>query len=173
MKKFILILLFAIFLAGCGYKPAAHQARKALKDRIYIDAKMNLKDLENSVIVKDALNDAIISRFGSSVSSEDMADTVISVALKDVTFKPLLVDSMGYSTVYRAIVELDFEVKRKTDENSKIDRFSTSGNYDFNSESLSVISDKNRFEAIKEAARNAIESFISKMAIKGYRQTER
>jgi len=45
--------------------------------------------------------------------------------------------------------------------------FSTSGEYDFPVEANSVISDTNRFEAIKYASLDALNEFVSKISVKG------
>ncbi len=166
MRNITLLAVLLLFLGGCGYKPASVEARKVLKNDVYVDSRVNLKDLENSVIIKDSLNEAIISRFGGRIASEADAETRINIHLNDVTFKTLLTDNRGYSVVYRAIVKLDFEVADKT--GTIQDRFATYGNYDFSSEANSVISDKKRFEAIKQASQHAIDEFISKIAVKGY-----
>lgn len=51
----------------------------------------------------------------------------------------------------------------------KVEKLTVSGEYDFSIESNSVISDSNRFEAIREAAADSLDEFVSKIAIKGLR----
>lgn len=51
----------------------------------------------------------------------------------------------------------------------KVEKLTVSGEYDFSIESNSVISDSNRFEAIRAAASDSLDEFVSKIAIKGLR----
>ena len=46
-----------IFYLGCGYKPMSYFANKALGDKVYVKLKINLENPEESVRIKDMINE--------------------------------------------------------------------------------------------------------------------
>ncbi|MDD3342277.1 MAG: LPS assembly lipoprotein LptE [Sulfurospirillaceae bacterium] len=165
MKQFFLgILLSVLLLSGCGYKPTTHYAREILGQKIYAEVIISRKDPRNSVLIKDAVNEAIVSRFGAKITSQEEADTVLNVSIEAVNFSPTVYDQYGYVIAYKAIVSLVIFYENK---NGKKVKTTTMGEYDFSIEANSVISDSSRFNAIKYASLDAIDEFISKIAIKG------
>ena len=163
--RYILILIFTIlFINGCGYKPTSVYAKKVLGEKIYTDVKVYLRDPENAVLIKDAINEAVISRFKGRLAPKKEADSQIIISLSSVSFRPLQYDKNGYVVYYRAVTTLNIIYK-----NSKISKsINVSGNYDFPIEPNSVISDTKRFEAIRESSKKALDKFISKISIIGY-----
>jgi len=160
-----LILLFTLFLfIGCGYKPASLYSKKVLGDRIYTDVKVYLRDPENAVLIKDAINEAVVSRFKGRLSTKKDATSQIIISLSSVSFRPLQYDKNGYVVYYRAITTLNIIYKNKNMTKS----INVSGNYDFPIEPNSVISDTKRFEAIRESSKKALDKFISRISIIGY-----
>ena len=157
------IVLFAMVLFGCGYKPMTEYSKKIFTDRVYVDVDVYLRDPENAVLVKDALNEAIISRFDTKLTSKKDATTQLRVKFKRVTFNPIQYDSNGYAIFYRAKVMLNIDYMI----NNKKGYEMVEGYYDFPIEPNAVISDSKRFEAIRFGAKKAIDSFISLMAVKG------
>jgi hypothetical protein len=153
-----------IMLSGCGYKPTSHYAREMLGQKIYAEVIISRKDPRNSVLIKDAVNEAIVSRFGAKIVSKEEADTVLNVSIGSVTFSPTVYDQYGYVIAYKALVKLSITYQ---DSNGKSEKVSTSGEYDFSIEANSVISDTSRFNAIKYSSLDAIDEFVSKIAIKG------
>jgi len=66
MKKIIQsIILFLILanLVGCGYTPSAKFARQTMGDKISTSVIISAVDPENTVIMKDAVDSAIIKVF--------------------------------------------------------------------------------------------------------------
>ncbi len=162
MKKLLIIL--ALLFGGCGYKEISQYSKAVLGEKIYTNVKISVIDPENAVLIKDALNEAIISRFKSSLTNRQNASSKITISLKKVKFIPLQYNKNGYVISYRAKTMLEVELYAK----KKNRKFVVSGNYDFPIEPNSVISDSKRFEAIKESSKKALDSFISKVAAIGY-----
>jgi len=158
-------MLFLI--SGCGYKPTAYYAKQALGNKIYAEVTMSRQDPRNSVIIQDAVNEAIVSRFSAKLVSKEEADSVLKVKINSTSFSPTIYDLYGYVIAYKATVVLAFEYEDKL--NGKVQKITTSGEYDFMITTNSIISDSSRFEAIKSAANDALDEFVSKMAIKGLR----
>jgi hypothetical protein len=160
-----LFLLIFVFFSGCGYKPTYIYTKKVLGDDIYVDVDISLTDPQNSVLITDAINEAVISKFRSNLTRDKKsASSQLYLSLGSVSFKPIQYDENGYVIAYKTYVTLS---SRYIDKYKKTKSISTSGNYDFNIEANSVISDNKRFEAIKFAALKAIDELISKISIKG------
>ncbi len=155
---------FSIFLlSGCGYKPMSEYTKKVFTDKIYVDVNVYLRDPENAVLVKDALNEAVISRFNAKLTSKKSATTQLKVKFGRVAFTPIQYDSNGYAIFYRAKVSLN--ISYKIDDKRGQER--VEGYYDFPIEPNAVISDAKRFDAIRFGAQKAIDSFVSIMAMRG------
>jgi len=165
MKIGWFFLVFVLFFNGCGYKPTYIYTKKVLGDDIYVDVDISLKDPQNSVLITDAVNEAVISKFRSNlVRDKKRASAQLYISLKKVKFKPIQYDKNGYVIAYKTYVSLK---TRYIDKKNKSKTITTSGNYDFSIEANSIISDNKRFEAIKFAALKAIDELISKISIKG------
>jgi len=162
--KFLSSLLIVFIFVGCGYKPSVKYTRKVLGERIHVNVSISRKDPKNSVLIKDAVNEAVIGRFGASLSDEKSADTNLYVTIGSTSFTPTAYDADGYVISYKAKVTLKTKYTTKT---GKTKSFTTIGEYDFPIEANSVISDTKRFEAIKYASMDAINEIISKIAIIG------
>lgn len=162
MKYLIPVLL--LLLAGCGYKPASHFSKQVLGEHIYVDTKIDLKYPENLVLIQDALNRAVVTRFHSKISRPEDASVVVKVKLKDINFDSLSYDQFGYVSAYRANVTLSFNVKGL----NIADTYEGVGKYDFPIEANAVISDSKRSDAIQFASEKAIDGFIAHASIKGY-----
>lgn len=171
--RFILGLIFAVFVIGCGYKPISKIADSVLDDRIYVDVVIDKSEPKNSVFIKDAVREGIVSRLNKSLSDKQNANTFISVSTKSLNYQATVYDEYGYISAYRAILRLEFKTKFK---DGKTENITTSGEYDFSIARRvrstryadSVISDAERYEAIKEASKEAFDEYISRLALKGY-----
>ena len=126
MKKFFGFLIILV-LVGCGYKPSSQYTRDILGNSIYADVSISREDPKNSVLIKDAVNEAIITRLGSKLSPKEMAYTKLFVKIDSVSFSPILYDKDGYVISYKATVSLDIRYSNEDIMND----FSTSGEYDF------------------------------------------
>lgn len=166
MRAFLIFI--TLFFLGCGYKPASVYTKNVLGKKIYTQVIVYLRDPENAVLIKDAINEAVVSRFKGSLVPKKYADSQIIISLQSVNFIPLEYDKDGYIIYYRAITSLKIAYKSK---NGKTRNIYVSGNYDFPIEPNSVISDTKRFEAIKESSKKALDKFISEIAILGYQKS--
>jgi hypothetical protein len=164
MRSIVGFILFVLFLSSCGYKPTAIYTKNVLGTKIYADVETSLEDPENSILIKDAINEAIINKFHSNLSSKSEATSTLHIKLHSVKFQPIEYDSNGYVIAYKTLVSLKTTY---SDKNSQKQTLMSSGDYDFNIQSLSIISDTKRFNAIKEASQKAIDAFISRISIRG------
>jgi len=153
-------------LSGCGYKPMTEYSRKVFTDKVYVDVDVYLRDPENAVLVKDALNEAVVSRFGGKIVSKSDATTKLRVKFDRVNFSPIQYDSNGYAIFYRAKVTLNIFYNS----NGQKGQERVTGYYDFPIEPNAVISDSKRFEAIRFGAQKALDSFVSRIAMRGEAQ---
>jgi hypothetical protein len=148
---------------SCGYKPTSIYTKEILGDKIYTEVAISLEDPENSVLIKDAINEAVVSHFRSSIVSKDKADSLFYITLNSVSFVPIQYDKHGYVIAYKTHVGLK---TKYIDKNRKTHEIYTKGNYDFPIESSSIISDTKRFEAIKFASQKALDAVRSQIAIR-------
>lgn len=167
MFKILGSLFIVLFISACGYKPSSHYAREVLGQKIHVEVAISRKDPKNSVLIKDAVNESVITRLGGKLSTKESADTELYVKIASTTFSPVLYDRDGYVISYKARVLLSIRYVTK---DGKKATFSTSGEYDFPIEANSVISDTNRFEAIKYASLDALNEFVSQISIKGMKK---
>ena len=160
-----IIALSAIALAGCGYKPTTVYTRKVFTDKIFTAVEVYIRDPENAVLVKDAMNEAIVSRFGARIAGKKDATTYLKIAFKTVSFTPIQYDTNGYAVYYRANVSLKIHYESPGSSGDE----TVSGFYDFPIEPNAIISDAKRFEAIRFGAQKALDAFISRIAMRGER----
>jgi len=160
--KYLYISLLVLFL-GCGYKPASIYTKEIFAGDIYSDVKIDLKEPESSVVVKDAVNEAIITKFKSNITNDKNSKQKLFTKIKDIEFRAIEYDKDGYITRYQIEVILNMKFTK-----DKTKSFDVSGFHEFQVEPSSTITDVKRFEAIKKASLKAIDQFITKMIILGY-----
>ncbi len=164
MFKAFWILFLLLLLTSCGYKPTSIYTKKVLGNKIYASVEVSLEDPENSVLIRDAVNEAIINKFRAELVPKTEATSKLFVKLNSVSFSPLEYDRNGYVVAYKTKVIL---LSRYIDRNSKENTIRSFGDYDFSIESNSIISDIKRFDAIKRASQKALDVLISQISIKG------
>lgn len=165
MKQIIFTFL-VMFLTACGYIPSSHMAGKTLGENVFLQINISKQDPQNSVYITDVLRESMLNKLGRSITSESEADSVIIVIMKDLKFTPMIYDKNGYVINYKAELYLEFKLRYK---DGKEELVNTKGSYYFDINPNSVISDQARFEAIKNASRQAFDEFVSIIAIRGYR----
>jgi len=126
---------------------------------------ISMTDPENAVVLKDALDEAVIRRFQNNLRHRKHADTHLKIALNNVGFTALQYDENGYIVSYRTTINL--AVTRITANFSK--RYSAVGNFDFAISPNAIITDQQRFEAIANSAIKALDSFVVQVAAEGTR----
>ena len=169
LTLFIIHFSLFIFLTGCGYKPSSHYAKQVMGETVSTEVLISMEDPENTVIIKDAIDSAVIMRFKSSLRDRGSAQTHLRISLKSVLFSPLQYDQNGYVIAYRTTINLG--IIRKTNGTSKT--YAVKGTHDFAIEAQAIISDQARFEAIQSGAGKAVDSFIALIAAEGTRATPR
>lgn len=166
MKQLFLGFFVMLLLSGCGYKPSSYYAKQALGEKIYAEVTISRQDPRNSVLIKDAVNEAVVGRFGAKLVAKPEADSIVHVRIGSILFEPTMFDKYGYVIAYKATVTLAIDYEKK---GSSPQKFTTMGEYDFSIVANSVISDSSRYDAIRFASNDALDEFISKIAIKGQR----
>ena len=170
MKQMIRILTAALLLgvfAGCGYKPASGYARAVVGEKVSTQVVISSEDPENTVLIKDAIQAAVITRFRASIVPRSESDTHLRILLKSVKFTPIQYDENGYIVVYRTRVAL--QITRESGKEAK--NYTVSGVYDFTIEPKAIISDQARFDAIRNGAEKALDVFVARIAAEGVVKT--
>jgi len=175
MRKFLLILAFA--LAGCGYQPTARITQNLIQSPVFVDVAMSKTDPQNTVLIKDHVRAGVIERLHERIGERASAKTIIKVSILRARFSTLSYDSSGYAGSYRADVTLRFEMhtadgKTLARNTTGDHEFTISNESDSDSSKVkvsSIISDKDRLNAIEEASKQAFDEFVSYLAIVGMR----
>lgn len=171
MRNFLAIFLVFI-MAGCGYRPIATISNDIFDSSVFVNVKIDKKEPKNSVWITDAVKEGVVSRLGLALSNDESTQTRIDVAINSLNYTSLSYDELGYITAYKVVLSLGFKTTLK---DGSIVEKNTSGEHDFSvSRKIkntrfadSVISDTERFEAIKEASKEAFDEYISYLAIIG------
>ncbi len=169
--KNIFSLLFGLFLlfvvAGCGYKPTANIAKQTMGEKIFIDVKIDILNLTNSILIKDSLINMISSKLNAKIVHErSFADTIIYGELQNVSEVAMDSDLSGYTKIYRENVTVFISY---TGKDKQTRSFTVSNYYDFIISTDSVITQSKREEAIKLAINKALADVFSKIAIQTYK----
>ncbi len=165
LKVLLLISVVTLFSA-CGYKPSAKYSREVVGERISTSVIISAQDPENTVIIKDAVDSAIIEVFHSSLTSKNYSDTHLSLSISPPRYTPIQYNNDGYVITYRTTITL--VIMRETSGVKK--RYSTIGTYDFTIVPNAVITDQERFIAIRESSAKAISAFVAKVSAEGSRE---
>lgn len=159
------ILLHVAILSGCGYAPSSKFARHIVGDKVSTEVVVSQVDPQNSVLIKDAVDSAVIQSFQTSLTNREDAHTHLKISLTGVSYTPTQYDSNGYIVGYRAVISLGIA----SEHDGKTKQYNVTGNYDFSIEANAIISDQVRFDAIKGGASKAINSFVAQVSAQGAR----
>ena len=162
LKLFFLLLLL-LELSGCGYKPSSHYSRKVIGEKVSTNVVISAQDPENTVLLKDAVDRAIIETLHQSLVDRQVADTHLDFAITEPSYTPIQYNANGFVIAYRATIVL--KITRETKDMKK--RYSAKGTYDFAIAPNAVITDQERFDAIKFSTQKAIDSFIAQVSAEG------
>jgi len=152
-----------ILLSACGYRPSSKYAREVLGNRINTDVVISLKDPENTVFIKDAVDTALIEVFHASLTTSNYADTKLVIKLQSPSYAPTQYDTSGFVVAYRATITLSITRKSK----NLVKHYTAKGTYNFTVSPNSVLTDQERYNAIKFGSIKAIQSFIAQVSAEG------
>lgn len=161
--RLAIFLVWVVLLSGCGYAPASYYAKNVVGDSVSTEVVISMEDPQNTVIIKDAVDMAVITKFRTALVSKKISKTHLKISIASVLFTPLRYDTNGYIVTYRTTVAM--HIDRIVGENTT--PYSTHGIYDFSIEPNAIISDQARFEAIRQGAQKGIDSFIAQVAAQG------
>ncbi|MEA3371796.1 MAG: hypothetical protein U9Q40_10700 [Campylobacterota bacterium] len=165
MKFYTLALLTIslLLLSACGYKPSAKYSREVVGESISTSVVISAEDPENTVIIKDAVDSAVIEVFHASLTSRNYSQTHLHLRISSPRYTPIQYDANGYVIAYRATIRLG--IVRET--NGQRKNYTTVGNYDFSVVPNAVLTDQERFDAIKFSSQKAISAFVAKVSAEG------
>lgn len=167
LSQLLFSCFLVFFISACGYKPSVHYAKDQLKGKIFVNLLTDLEDPRNAVLIKDAMNEIIVHRLDSKiVYDRKLADTIMDLKLNSVSMQVLQDDDQGYNKLYNAVVNINV----KYDNGKEKKSFNVTGDYDFSIDAGTTITDTRRFEAIRNAASEALEEVISKIAVNSFKK---
>ncbi len=165
MRIVLLLSLVLVAVSGCGYKPSAKFSREVMGEKISTSVIISSIDPQNTVLIKDAVDRAIIEVFQASLVSKNKSQTHLVLKMGKPSYSPIVYDENGYVTGYRMSVSLS--IIKHTNGESK--SYSTRGFHDFSVAPNAIVTDQDRFEAIGYAAQRAIKSFVAQVSAEGAR----
>ena len=165
LLKLLFISIILLSFTSCGYKASAKYARVVVGEKISTSVNISSEDPENTVVIKNAVDAAVIQVFHASLTSRTLSTTHLELSINEPSYTPLQYDKDGYIIAYRTTVNLRI-AKHK---DGRIKFYTTHGSYDFNIVANAVITDLERFNAIKFSAQKAIRSFIAQVSAEGAR----
>ena len=168
MRKVISLLFVLLLLSACGYTPSAKFARSVLSDKISTSVVVSALDPENTVIIKDAVDRAIIEVFQASLVSRSESDTHLTLTMGNPGYSPIEYDQNGFVIGYRMSIVLGIKSSR----NGVIKNYSARGFHDFSVAPNSIVTDQDRFEAISFSTQRAIKAFLAQVSADGARTTK-
>lgn len=163
--KFIILVFIMLLVSGCGYKPSAKYSRAVVGDKISTSVFISGVDPENTVIIKDAIDVAVIEVFHASLVNKEESTSHLNLKLGQLKYTPIQYDAQGFVVSYRTKVNLTIQRTTK----AKVKEYRVLGTYDFSITANAVITDKQRFEAIKFSSVKAIKSFLAQLSAEGSR----
>lgn len=165
IKNASLLFLLLFLISGCGYTPSAKFSRDNLGEKISTSVIISAEDPQNTVVIKDAVDRAVIEVFQASLVSKELSDTHLVLKMGKPAYSPIIYDENGFVVGYRMSVVLN--VAKHSNGLSK--NYSTRGFYDFSVAPNAIVTDQDRFEAIGFAAQRAIKSFVAQVSAEGAR----
>ncbi|MCK9454363.1 MAG: LPS assembly lipoprotein LptE [Sulfurimonas sp.] len=165
IKAFLLLSLTLLILSGCGYKSSAKFSRDVMGEKISTSVVISSIDPQNTVIIKDAVDRAIIEVFQASLVSRAESQTHLVLKMGTPSYSPIVYDENGYVISYRMSISLN--IIKQTNGTSK--SYNTKGFHDFSVAPNAIVTDQDRFEAIGFAAQRAINSFVAQVSAEGAR----
>ncbi|MGB3751978.1 MAG: LPS assembly lipoprotein LptE [Arcobacteraceae bacterium] len=168
MKSFFSLFLLIILFIGCGYKPSSHYAKNAISGDVYVDLIVDIENAQNSIYVKDAMNEMILNQFKANLTNnKELADTFVLLQLASVRHIAMSTDDDGYAKSYRTTVSIEVSYNKRNEEKK---RLSVTDYYDYSVDNDSIITDQKKQAAIKIAAAKALSNLFSKIAVNSMKE---
>lgn len=165
MQRVLLLVLLLFIFVGCGYKPLAHAAKQKFGKNVSSEIVISMQDPENSVDIKDALDEAVLKVFHLNLVEESKAKTHLKIDLKSIYITPITYDINGFISRYQIKVTLMVELNKIGEDGERRSKiFHTTGYHILKSE---IISDVERYNAINKASEKALDSFVHSALIEG------
>jgi hypothetical protein len=161
----LLLVFLLLLMSGCGYKPSSKYARNIVGEKVSTSITISAQDPENTVIIKDAVDLAIIEIFRASLTDKAYSDSHLYLSISPPLYTALQYDNDGFIIAYRATIVL--AIARESKESKK--NYTATGTYDFSVVPNAVITDQERFDAIKYSSIKAIASFVAQVSAEGSR----
>lgn len=161
----IYVSLICLFFIGCGYHPNSYYAKNIFGDGVFVDIVISASSPESSVSIKDAVNNAVIKRFGAKLKSRQEANSFLKINVESVAQTPIAYNEQGFISHYRTNVVLAIYF-----ENTSGKRFivTNSGYNDYSADYTSaIVLEQYRLESISNAANNALDKFVAQVAYYG------
>ena len=166
MKRIILFLLISLVFTACGYRPSSTYSRMALGEKISTSVIISNQNPQNTVLIKDAMDTAIVKILHASLVPRSESDSHLVFSISTPSYYPVQYNSNGYIIAYRMQVTLT--IKRYHDGKEK--RYTAKGISDFSIVPNAVVTGQDRINAIELSAEKAISSFIAQIASEGARK---
>ncbi|MDA7817638.1 hypothetical protein N9A28_05565 [Sulfurimonas sp.] len=168
LKKVVSLFIMVVLFSACGYSPSSKFAKATLGDKISTSIIVSEEDPQNSVIIKDAVDLAIIKVFQASLVERGQGDTHLSIKMGVPSYSPVIYDANGYVTGYRMNMSLNI----KSSNSGKSNQYQVRGTHDFSVAPNAIVTDQQRFEAIDISTQKAIRAFLAKVSADGARSTK-
>ncbi len=165
LRNTILVALVVLLVSACGYRPSAKFSRSVVGEKISTSVIISAQDPENTVIIKDAVDAAVIESFHASLVSRAYSESHLELSIGEPTYAPVQYDENGYVVGYRTTIILN--IIRYHNGLSK--KYVARGTYDFSIVANAVITDLQRFQAIKSSSEKAIKAFVAQVSSEGAR----
>ncbi len=167
LKVIVSILIVSLFIS-CGYKPSSKFSRDIVGEKVSTSVVISAQNPENTVIIKDAVDGAIVEVFQASLTDKVHSDTHLILSISTPRYSPVHYNIDGYVVGYRMSITLN--ITRYHNGISK--KYVAKGSYDFSVQPNAVVTDQERFEAINQSASKAINSFVAQVSAEGARAKE-
>ena len=166
MGKIVASLVVVLLFTSCGYRPSSKFARVALGEKISTSVIISKENPENTVLIKDAVDGAIVEVLQASLVPRSESDSHLVFSISQPSYSPIQYDENGYIIAYR--MKITLRITRY--HNGKKSSYSATGTSDFAITPNAVVTDQDRFDAIRLSAAKAINSFIAQIASAGARK---
>ena len=127
IKNTLILFILLFSLIGCGYTPNAKFSRDVLGEKISTSVIISAQDPQNTVVIKDAVDKAVIEVFHASLVTQDRSDSHLVIKMATPTYTPIVYDENGFITGYRMSITLNITKHSKKSSKS----YNTRGFHDF------------------------------------------